>query len=43
METAADVITDNAEACALLDSRATADLMGAPLAGFMAYWMASMV
>ena len=26
-ETVADVITDNAEVCALLDSRATADLM----------------
>ena len=27
METVADVINDDAEACALLDSRATADLM----------------
>ena len=32
METAADVIIDNAEACALLDSRATADLMSSAYA-----------
>ena len=32
METAADAIIDNAEACALLDSRATADLMSSAYA-----------